>query len=143
MSILLANLLNEHLLFFFNSKKKFQVDLSTRELNAHAKAANIVDEVFSGIRTVFAFGGEKHEVERYKKHLLPAEKIDKEKGIFACIEDASLLLLHFFSCALSFWFGVQWVLDDRDKAEKAYTTSVFITVRLRIKVQYLKIIFYR
>lgn len=102
--------------------------LSTKELNAYAKAANIVEEVLSSIRTVFAFGGEKIEVDRYKKHLLPAEKIVEEKSFCACIEDASMRFLYFFSCALSFWFGVRWVLDDRDKIDKIYTTSVLITV---------------
>lgn len=109
---------------------KFQVVLSTKELNAYAKAANIVEEVLSGIRTVFAFGGEKIEVERYKKHLQPAEKMIERKGIFASVEDASMRLLYFISCALSFWFGVQWVLADRDKDNKAYTIPVLITVIL-------------
>ena len=97
-------------------------------MNAYSKAANIVEEVLSGIRTVFAFGGEKIEVERYRKHLQPAQKIAEKKGIFSCIGDASMRLLYFGSCALSFWFGVEWVLDDRDKDEKIYTTSVLITV---------------
>lgn len=77
---------------------------------------------------MFAFGGEKNEVERYKKHLQPAEKMIERKGIFASIEDASMRLLYFISCALSFWFGVQWVLADRDKNDKTYTVSVLITV---------------
>lgn len=126
-------------IWFFFIQKKFQADLSTRELNAQSKAANIVDEVLSGIRTVFAFGGEKHEVERYKEHLLPAEKIDQERGILSCIEDASMYFLSFFSCAVTFWFGVQWVLDDRDKIEKAYTTSVFITVQKTVQILNLNI----
>lgn len=103
--------------------------LSTKELNAYAKAANIVEEVLSGIRTVVAFGGEKIEIERYKKHLQPAEKIVVKKGILASIEDASMRLLYFASCILSFWFGVQWVLDDRDKHDKTYTTFILITVK--------------
>lgn len=101
---------------------------STKELNAYAKAANIVEEVLSGIRTVFAFGGEKLEVDRYKKHLVPAVKAAENKGLFACIGDATTRLLYFASCALSFWFGVQWVLEDRDKEDKTYTTATLITV---------------
>lgn len=108
--------------------KQHQVVLSTKELNAYAKAANVVEEVLSGIRTVFAFGGEKVEIDRYKRHLQPAERMIEKKGIFASIEDASMRLLYFMSCALSFWFGVQWVLADRDKESKTYTIPVLITV---------------
>lgn len=84
--------------------------------------------MLSGIRTVFAFGGEKIEVDRYRKQLQPAVRLIERKGFFASIEDASMRLLYFISCALSFWFGVQWVLADRDKTTKAYTIPVLITV---------------
>lgn len=86
--------------------------------------------MLSGIRTVFAFGGEKVEIDRYKKYLQPAEKLIKRKGVLASVEDASMRLLYFISCALSFWFGVQWVLADRDKENKTYTIPVLITVCL-------------
>lgn len=100
-----------------------------KELNAYAKAANIVEEVLSSIKTVFAFGGEKLEVERYQKQLQSAEKIVVKRGLFACFEDASMRLLYFSSCAVSMWFGVEWVLDDRDKTDKVYTTLTLMTVR--------------
>lgn len=119
---------------YYDVDKKFQVASSTKELNTFARAANVVEEVLSGVRTVFAFGGEKIEVERYKKHLQPAIKIGIKKGIFACIDDAFVRLLYFASCAVSFWFGAQWVLEDRDKDinDKTYTTATLITVIKRI-----------
>lgn len=109
-------------------QKQFQVILSTREFNAFADAANIVEEVLSGVRTVFTFGGENVEVQRYKKRLQPAEKIAVKKGIFLGIDDAIMRFLYFGSQAISFWFGVQWVLEDRDKIDKTYTTATLITV---------------
>lgn len=105
-------------------------------MNAYAKAANVVEEVLAGVRTVFAFSGERIEVDRYKKYLVPAEKEAEKKGLFACIGDAVSRFMYFASCALSFWFGVQWVLDDRDKEDKAYTTAVLITVRLRLQMEF-------
>ena len=49
-----------------------------KELSAYAKAGAVAEEVFSSIRTVFAFGGEKKESKRYSnqatflnKNLLP------------------------------------------------------------------------
>lgn len=106
---------------------------STKELNAYSKAANVAEEVLSGFRTVFAFGGEKLEVERYKKHLQPAISAAQQRGTFASISDATTRFLYFASCALSFWFGVQWVLDDRDKDDKTYTTVTLITVRIQFR----------
>lgn len=99
-------------------------------MNAYAKAANVVEEVLGGIRTVFSFGSEKVEVERYKKHLLPAEKAAEKKGIYACIGDAVTRLLYFTTCSISFWFGVQWVLQDREKENKIYTAAVLMTVNI-------------
>lgn len=87
-----------------------------------------MEEVLGGVRTVFAFGGEHLEVQRYKKRLEPAEKIAERKGIFGCIDDAAIRFIYFCSLAISFWFGVQWVLEDRDKTDKTYTTISLITV---------------
>lgn len=84
--------------------------------------------MLSGIRTVLAFGGEKIEVERYKKHLQPAQKIVEKKGAYASIGDASMRLLYLSSFAMSLWFGVKWVLEDRDKVDRTYTISAFMTV---------------
>lgn len=38
--------------------------MTTKELDAYAKAGSIAEEVLSSIRTVAAFGGEKKEIER-------------------------------------------------------------------------------
>lgn len=40
--------------------------ITTKELDAYAKAGSIAEEVLSSIRTVAAFGGEKKEIVRYK-----------------------------------------------------------------------------
>lgn len=109
--------------------KQFLIVLSTRELNAYAEAANVAEEVLSGTRTVFAFGGESIEVNRYGKRLQPSRKIVARKGIFGSIMDASMRLLYFITCALSFWFGIKWVLDDRKNQNTTYSISAFTTVK--------------
>lgn len=84
--------------------------------------------MLSGVRTVFAFGGERIEVDRYKRLLLPAENAARRKGLYASIGDAVTRILYFLSCALASWYGAQWVIEDRDKVDKAYTTAVLIIV---------------
>lgn len=39
--------------------------MTTMEQKAYAKAGAVAEEVLSGIRTVYAFGGEKKECVRY------------------------------------------------------------------------------
>lgn len=38
--------------------------MTTKELDAYAKAGSVAEEVLSSIRTVAAFGGEKKEIAR-------------------------------------------------------------------------------
>lgn len=98
------------------------------ELNAYATAASVVEEALSGVRTVFAFGGEKTEVERYKRLLEPAKQAARRKGLYSSISDGVTRFLFFASSALSFWFGVQWVLRDRNEVHKEYTPASLLIV---------------
>lgn len=108
---------------------QWQAASASTELDAYAKAASVVEEALNGVRTVFAFGGEKVEVDRYANLLIPAKQAATRKGLYSSISDGVTRLLFFISCALSFWFGVQWVLGDRDKADKEYTPASLLIVR--------------
>lgn len=91
-------------------------------------AANAVEEVIGGIRTVVAFCGEKSEVERYNKLLIPARKAGTRKGLASGIGEGIMRFLFFASNALAYWYGVQLVLNDRDKNDKEYTPAVLMIV---------------
>lgn len=90
-----------------------------------------MEEVLSGIRTVFAFGGEKIEVDRYKTLLIPAKNSAKRKALLSSIGDGITRFLFFACCAISFWFGFQWIIEDRNKDvdHKIYTPAALIIVR--------------
>lgn len=77
---------------------------------------------------MFAFGGERVESERYSKLLKPVVKAAIRKGHFSSIADGTIRFLYFASCALSFWFGIRWVFEDRNKVFKQYTPAVLIIV---------------
>lgn len=98
-------------------------------MNAYSAAANVAEEVLSGIRTVFAFRGEKKEIDRYNNRLIIAKKAGARKGLLSGIEDGVVRFLFFGINALGFWYGVQLVLDDRDKIDKEYTPAVLMIVR--------------
>lgn len=88
----------------------------------------MAEEVISSIRTVFAFSGEKVEIERYNKRLINTKKIVKLKGLLSGLVEGIMRFLFFLSAAVGFWFGVNFVLDDRYKEEKEYTPATLITV---------------
>lgn len=49
---------------FFIEISQIMSTMTTRSLDAYAKAGNIAEEVLSSIRTVATFGGEKKEISR-------------------------------------------------------------------------------
>ena len=51
-------------LYHFIELSQLMATMTTRGLNAYAKAGSIAEDVFSSIRTVAAFGGEKKEIAR-------------------------------------------------------------------------------
>lgn len=106
-----------------------QAKLTGRETDAYSIAANLVEEILGGIRTVIAFCGEKSESERYDKLLIPARKASKRKGLSSGIGDGIMRFLFFASNALAYWYGVRLVLNDRDKLDKTYTPTVLMIVR--------------
>ncbi|XP_055301725.1 multidrug resistance protein homolog 65-like isoform X2 [Sitodiplosis mosellana] len=114
---------------------KFRVKLLTKEGNAYSAAANVAEEVLSGIRTVFAFGGEQLEIERYKKQLIKERKAALvAKGWLAGFCVGVMRFLFFGSNALGFWYGVKLVLDDRDKTDKEYTPKILMNTFLGLLV---------
>ncbi|XP_055296579.1 multidrug resistance protein homolog 65-like [Sitodiplosis mosellana] len=105
---------------------RFQMALSTKELDSYSAASNVTEEVLSGIRTVYAFGGERSEIKRYNKRLVKAKNAVKLKGLITGIGDGIMRFLFLACSALAFWYGVRLVLDDRDKDDKEYTPTVLM-----------------
>lgn len=60
--------------------EQFAHHLSKQAAVQTGLASAIAEEVLSSIRTVFAFNGQKIEVERYSRPLAMARKIDIKKG---------------------------------------------------------------
>lgn len=102
--------------------------LSIEEENFYSAAANVAEEVLCNIRTVFAFGGERVEIERYNDRLMQAERVVRWKSALLGLREGILRFLFFCSSALAYWYGVKLVLDDRHKVNKEYTPTVMIIV---------------
>ena len=60
---------------------KVQTTATANELEAYGKAGGVAEEVFSAIRTVFAFGGQRKEVQRFRDNLVFARKAGLKRGV--------------------------------------------------------------
>ncbi|XP_017865605.1 PREDICTED: multidrug resistance protein homolog 49 [Drosophila arizonae] len=107
---------------------KIQSSLAEKELKAYSDAGTVAEEVFSGIRTVFAFSGERKENERFSKLLMPAEATGRKKGLYSGIGAGVMWLIIYCCIALAVWYGVNLILDDRGKEDRQYTPAVLVIV---------------
>uniref|UniRef100_A0A1B0A9F0 ABC-type xenobiotic transporter n=1 Tax=Glossina pallidipes TaxID=7398 RepID=A0A1B0A9F0_GLOPL len=107
---------------------KIQSSLTEKELKAYSNAGAVAEEVFSGLRTVFAFGGEKKEVQRFTNLLKPAEDMGRKRGLYSGIGGCIMWFIIYSGYALAMWYGVNLVLSDRLEEHKSYTPAVLVIV---------------
>ncbi|XP_063233075.1 ATP-dependent translocase ABCB1-like isoform X2 [Bacillus rossius redtenbacheri] len=96
--------------------------LAKKELQLYGRAGSIAEEVLGSIRTVVAFGGESKEVDRYQMNLGAAKDNNVKRGLFSGLGFGLLWFCIYSSYALSFWYGVGLILDEK------YDVSTMVTV---------------
>ncbi|KAL7835875.1 hypothetical protein SRHO_G00282220 [Serrasalmus rhombeus] len=101
---------------------KVMTTFTSKEQTAYAKAGAVAEEVLSAIRTVFAFGGQKKEIQRYHKNLENAKNVGIKKAVTVNIVVGFTYFMIYVSYALAFWYGSTLILD------KEYTTGMLLTV---------------
>ncbi|XP_054737347.1 multidrug resistance protein homolog 49 [Anastrepha obliqua] len=111
---------------------KIQSTFSEKELKAYSDAGAVAEEVFSGIRTVFAFSGERKETERFAKLLVPAELTGRKKGLYSGIGAGLMWFIIYVAYAIAIWYGIQLILKYRYEDEKLYTTASLVIVLFSI-----------
>uniref|UniRef100_A0A1I8NNJ9 ABC-type xenobiotic transporter n=1 Tax=Stomoxys calcitrans TaxID=35570 RepID=A0A1I8NNJ9_STOCA len=107
---------------------KIQSSLTEKELKAYSRAGSVAEEVLSGIRTVFAFSGERKEQERFAARLRPAEVVGCKKGLYSGIGAGTMWFLIYCCYALALWYGVRLILEERLEEDRHYTPAVLIIV---------------
>ncbi|GFQ64248.1 ATP-dependent translocase ABCB1, partial [Trichonephila clavata] len=105
---------------------KIQATVSREEMAAYGKAGAVAEEVLSSIRTVFAFGGERKEIQRYDNCLAPARKKGIKRGLMTAIGAGLTWFCIFAGYALAFWYGVKLVVEDEGKTNPTYTGGTII-----------------
>ena len=79
-------------------------------MNSYAKAGAVAEEVFTAIRTVFAFNGASKEYKRYELRLEDAKRSGIRKAIVNGSMMGFLMLIINLAYALGFWYG--WTLTQ-------------------------------
>lgn len=99
-------------------------------MEAYARAGTIAEEVFSAIRTVVSFNGQKLEATRYATNLIQARIINIRKNFFAGLGFGLMWFFIYAMYALSFWYGVGLVIEHNElpPEEAIYTPGVMFTV---------------
>ncbi|XP_068902279.1 ATP-dependent translocase ABCB1-like [Tenebrio molitor] len=103
---------------------------SRQEMEAYGAAGSIAEEVLSSIRTVVAFDGQEKEITRYEKHLQSAKRNNITKNLFSGISNGFMWFFVYASYALSFWYGVGLILEERylPKEDIIYTPANMVAV---------------
>ncbi|RNA33916.1 Multidrug resistance 1 [Brachionus plicatilis] len=83
--------------------------LTSNELKSYAKAGAVAEEVFSAIRTVFAFNGAQKEHKRYEEKLDEAKKYGIKKATINGLLMGFIWIVINGAYALGFWYG--WTLS--------------------------------
>ncbi|VDD81447.1 unnamed protein product [Mesocestoides corti] len=89
--------------------RKFTV----KERMAYSKANAIAGEVLSSVKTVFAFEGQRRELNRYAAELSAAEKLGLKRstlfGFVVGASDSSIYIL----MAVTFWYGIKMLSNGQ------------------------------
>ncbi|KAK9877112.1 hypothetical protein WA026_016857 [Henosepilachna vigintioctopunctata] len=103
---------------------------SKQEMESYSKAGVIAEEVFSFIRTVVAFDGQKKEIRRYDEHLQDARNNNIRRTLFNGLSNGLIWFFAYSGCALSLWYGVTLIIDQKNLPEeqKSYTPGIVVSI---------------
>ncbi|CAL1526271.1 unnamed protein product [Lymnaea stagnalis] len=107
---------------------KLASSMTSKELEAYAKAGGVAEEVFGAIRTVVAFGGQEKEAQRYAVNLKDAQKFGVKKGFTNGASMGFIWLVIFCCYALGFWYGGVLVREEKDNYDVGTMIIVFFSV---------------
>lgn len=87
----------------------FAGDSSAEGQDSYASAGAVAEAAISSIRTVYAFDGQKRELEKFSRYLDEAYQSGVKKAIATGLGMGSIMGILFCSYALAFWYGARQV----------------------------------
>ncbi|GBB93060.1 hypothetical protein RclHR1_02100009 [Rhizophagus clarus] len=94
--------------------------------DVYGEAGAVAEQVFSGIRTVTAFGGQQREINRYVEKLQRAYIIGKKKAAVSGLAIAFIIFIIYCTYALAFWYGS--ILVVKGKTNGGDVLNVFFAI---------------
>uniref|UniRef100_A0A8C4WYI1 Uncharacterized protein n=1 Tax=Eptatretus burgeri TaxID=7764 RepID=A0A8C4WYI1_EPTBU len=107
---------------------KLLSSLTKKELKSYAKAGAVAEQVFTAIRTVLAFSGQKKAIDKYNANLMEAKNMGLKKAVVAYLVLGLFQLLIFASYGLGFWYGTKLVLEEPQNYTIGRVLIVFFNV---------------
>lgn len=108
--------------------------MSSVELESYAKAGAVAEEVFTAIRTVFAFNGSQKEHKRYESKLDEAKKKGVQKGILNGMMVGFLWFVINSAYALGFWYGYTLTQNLDASGQPEYSVGKILLVFFSIVI---------
>lgn len=105
-------------------------ELAKTDSEAYASAAGIAEEALGSIKTVVAFEGQKKESQRYNENVKLAKDINVLRSFYSSLGNAFIWFVMYACYALSFWYGVTLIIEDRELPyiERVYTPGNMVAV---------------
>ncbi len=91
---------------------KFNTSAVRKEMKAYGEAGAVAAEMFSAVRTVFAFGGERKALELYDARLTPAVRSETRRSVVNSLGNALIWAGIYFGFAVGIWYGVRLMTTD-------------------------------
>ena len=91
---------------------RMQAKLSKREMEASSQASSVAEEAIGAIRTVFAFGGQRKEKERYERAVKPAMLAGCRRNFISAIDSSIGWASMYAGLAIGIWYGVHLIVDE-------------------------------
>ncbi|KAL4646916.1 multidrug resistance protein 1-like isoform X1 [Arapaima gigas] len=104
--------------------------LTSKELNAYAKAGAVAEEVLVAIRTVVAFNGQQKAAEKYEVNLEDAKRLGVKKAITTSVSLGLTQFVIFGTYALAFWYGTKLSVDEPENYSIGRVLTVFFCVMI-------------
>nr|XP_039272613.1 ATP-dependent translocase ABCB1-like isoform X3 [Styela clava] len=100
------------------------------EIEAYGSAGSIAEETISAIRTVVSLGIQDEQSRRYSVNLTKAREMGIKKGTVLGLNMGFTYLTTFSVYAITFWYGVQLIIDENDPLDPGDMMVVFFNVLL-------------
>ncbi|KAG0334643.1 hypothetical protein BG000_008155, partial [Podila horticola] len=92
---------------------KYSTESSVEGQGSYAKAGGLAEQAISSIRTVYAFNGQKRELQKFSVNIDSAYKEGVKKAWATGLGMGSFMLIMFLGYSLAFWYGSRQVYERR------------------------------